>query len=50
MITRGLPEEDGDIAGVAVPLAAFSIIDPETLFAQVAAEKTKVRWRSSWIP
>ena len=32
------------IAGVAVPLTAFEIIDPEKLFAQVAAEKTKVRW------
>jgi Fe-S-cluster-containing dehydrogenase component len=32
------------MAGAALPLAAFEIIDPQKLFAQEAAEKTKVRW------
>ena len=31
-------------AGLALPLAAIEIINPEKLFADVAAEKTKVRW------
>jgi tetrathionate reductase subunit B len=45
MITRrDFLKKTVTIAGVAVPLAAFSIIDPEKLFAEVAAEKTKVRW------
>ncbi|MBS1125529.1 MAG: 4Fe-4S ferredoxin, iron-sulfur binding domain protein, partial [Nitrospirae bacterium] len=45
MITRrDFLKKTVTIAGVAVPLAAFEIIDPEKLFAQVAAEKTKVRW------
>jgi len=32
------------IAAATVPLAAVEIIDPKKLFAQEAAEKTKVRW------
>ena len=30
--------------GMALPLAAFEIIDPEKLMAQEASENTKVRW------
>jgi len=32
------------IAGATVPVAALEIIDPDRLFAQVAADKAAVRW------
>lgn len=32
------------LAGAALPLAALELVDPGKLFAQVAAEKTAVRW------
>lgn len=46
MITRRdfLKNSVKGIAGIALPLAAYELIDPEKLFAEIAAEKTKVRW------
>ena len=32
------------IAGIALPLAAFEIIDPKKLMAEEAKDKAKVRW------
>src|SRR5512136_1758030 len=45
MITRrDFLKKTVTIAGVVLPLSAFELVDPEKLFAEVAAEKTKVRW------
>ncbi len=46
MITRRnfLKTTAAGVAGIALPLAAFEIVDPKKLMAEEAKDKAKVRW------